>query len=131
MFILIQDILEAGFKVNPQKCVLKPTLVKNHLVFDLNLKEGNLQISPQKAKNGKKRKWSWANCYQRQFDMSKDGLNFRPSKKFFGGIPLSKNLYRHYVPICKRFHSKSWNHLQKVPFDLKEQLREITILLDN
>ncbi len=31
LLILIQDILEAGFKVNQKKCVLEPTQVKNHL----------------------------------------------------------------------------------------------------
>jgi hypothetical protein len=64
LLILIQDILEADFKVNTKKCVLEPTQFINHFGFDLNLKEGKLQISAKKLKMVE-RKRSWANWLQK------------------------------------------------------------------
>ena len=68
--------------------MLEPTQAKNHLSFNLNLKEGKLQISPQKLKMVKK--WVGQVGHQGQFVMQKDGLNFGSGKKFFGGPSIVK-----------------------------------------
>ncbi len=112
---MIQDILEAGFKVNPKKFALEPTQVINHLGFDLNLKEGKLQISHQKLK--KKIKKGVGHL------VTKDNLTYPKMASilsqvriFFRWPSLSKSLYKHNVPICKRFHSKSLESSSKSAF---------------
>ena len=129
LLILIQDILEAGFKVNPKKCVLEPTQVINHLGFSLNLKEGKLQISPQKLKMVKKELGKL---------VTKDNLSCRKMASILGQVRsflVALPFLRAFTDTMCQFVNistqKGWNHQQKVPSNLKDQLKEIKIVLDN
>ena len=52
--VMVTDLVESGFKINVKKSTLVPTQVVTHLGFVLNLKEGKLDLSPQRVKTVKK-----------------------------------------------------------------------------
>lgn len=49
--VVVGDLLESGFKLNLKKCKLEPSQLVEHLGFQLNFKEGKLQIAPKKSKD--------------------------------------------------------------------------------
>ena len=63
--------------------------------------------------------------------MQKDGLNFRSGKKVFGGPSILKAFKDTLWQFVNISTQKGWNHQQKVPSNLKDQLKEIKIVLDN
>ena len=109
LLILIQDILVAGFKVNPKKCVLEPTQVINHLGFSLNLKEGKLQISPQKLKMVKKKELGKL--------VTKENLSCRKMASILGQVRsflVALPFLRAFTDTMCQFVNistqKGWNH---------------------
>ena len=127
--ILIKDILEAGFKVNSKKSVLEPTQNIHHLGFDLNLQEGKLQISPQKLKMVKKELGKL---------VTKDNLSCRKMASILGQVRsflVALPFLRAFTDTMCQFVNvstqKGWNYQQNVPSTLKDQLKEIKIVLDN
>ena len=64
------------------------------------------QITNFKPKNKNGEKGAWQISDQGSIDMPQNGLNFGPSKKFFGSPSLSKGLHRHIMPICKSLRRK-------------------------
>ena len=52
--IMVQDLVEAGFKINLKKSVLEAVQEVLPLGFVLNLKEGTLQLHPQRLKTVRK-----------------------------------------------------------------------------
>jgi hypothetical protein len=127
--ILIQDILEAGFKVNTKKSILEPTQLIHHLGFDLNLQVGKLQISPQKLKMVKKELGKL---------VTKDQLTCRKMASILGQVRsflVALPFLRAFTDTLCQFVNisteKGWNYKQRLPLNLKDQLKEIKDLLDN
>ena len=52
--IVVEDLINSGFKINLKKSQLEPSQIVSHLGFVLNFQDGKLQISPHKLKGIKK-----------------------------------------------------------------------------
>ena len=52
--LVVQDLLDSGFKINSKKSTLETSQVVNHLGFVLNFQEGKVQLVPQKMKGIRK-----------------------------------------------------------------------------
>ena len=52
--MVVEDLMEAGFKLNLKKSKILPSQLGEHLGFQINFQAGKLQITPQKVKGLKK-----------------------------------------------------------------------------
>ena len=127
--MIVEDLLDSGFKINLKKSVLEPTQKVNHLGFVINLADGKLQLVPQKIKGIRK-------------ELGKFLIKKEMSKRQMSAIlgQIRANLLA--LPFLRAFTSSLASFLQEKardPWDskhfispeIKEQLKEIRSLLES
>ena len=97
-----QGHLRSGVQGKLQKVGVGTHPSNPSLRIRLKSPRGKVANLPPKTQDGKERVGKIGN--KGSIDMSKDGLNFRPSTKFSSGPSIFKGFYRHSLPICKHLY---------------------------
>ena len=121
--LVAQDLMEAGFKINVQKSQLEPVQVVTHLGFQLNLKDGKLEVPPHKLKTIRK-------------EIGKvllaESLSCRKMASILGqvrsqlvALPCLRVLTNFLADFSGQHTTQGWDYKVKIPQDLKTQILEL------
>ena len=126
---VVDTLLKAGFKINEKKSLLAPTQNLQHLGFQLDLKNGFLNIGLEKLK-----------MIQREFGKVRvaETLTCRKMASILGCVRsclVALPCLRAFTDQLSRFVNLQtqfgWDHVITIPQALKEQLQELKEILQN
>lgn len=127
--VVVQDLVDSGFKLNLKKCFLEASQVVDHLGFQINFQEGKLQLAPQKVKALRKELGKF---------ITKTNMSKRQLAAILGQVrsnlvamPFLRAFTSLLVGFLKQNASKSWESSHQIPQTLKDQLQDIKLLLQN
>jgi hypothetical protein len=127
--LVVGDLLESGFKLNLKKCKLQPSQLVEHLGFQLNFQLGKLQMPPQKVKGLKKQ----LGKFVKKSEMSKRQVAaiLGQIRSNLVAMPFLRAFTGLLVQFLANTSSHPWDSKHLIPRTIKDQLKEIKILLEN
>jgi hypothetical protein len=125
--IMVDTLLEAGFKINQKKSVLEPTQTVVHLGFVLNLKDGRLEVCPQKLKLVRKELGKLVVCSK--ITCRKMAAILGSVRSFLVALPFLRAFTDTMVELVNLQQTFGWDHQVQIPPSLKSQLGDIKVLL--
>ena len=127
--MVVEDLMEAGFKLNLKKSKLLPSQLVEHLGFQINFQAGKLQITPQKVKGLKKELGKF---------VKKTVMSKRQVAAILGQVRsnlVAMPFLRAFTGLLVKFLAESSNHpwdsKHIIPNTIKDQLKEVKFLLEN
>jgi hypothetical protein len=127
--LVVQDLLESGFKINQKKSILVPSQIVNHLGFVINFQEGKLQISPQKVKGIRKELGKF---------VTKTEMSKRQVAAILGQIRanlLALPFLRAFTTLLVNFlatkSGDSWDSRHIISPEIKGELLQVKTLLES
>ena len=127
--VMVTDLLQAGFKINTKKSVLEAVQEVLHLGFILNFKAGMLQLDPLKIKRVKRELGKIVTAHA--MTIRKMAAILGQVRSFLMALPFLRAFTDQLCLFVKEGEPQGWNSIQKIPKDLKMQLRDIKLLLDS
>jgi hypothetical protein len=125
--MVVQDLLDAGFKLNLAKSELSPSQRVSHLGFVINFLEGKLQLSPQKVKGIRKELGKF---------VKKDDMSKRQVAAILGQIRanlLAMPFLRAFTSLLVAFLAKTggaaWESKHRLSREIKDELSTVKDLL--
>jgi hypothetical protein len=126
--LVLQDLVDSGFKINQKKSSLVPSQVVSHLGFVLNFQEGKLQLSPHKVKGIRKELGKF---------VTKSVMSKRQVAAILGQIRanlLAMPFLRAFTSLLVTFlaekGSAPWESKHQLSQDIKQELATVRVLLD-
>ena len=126
--LVVQDLVESGFKINQKKSSLTPSQKVTHLGFVINFQEGKLQISPHKIKSIRKELGKF---------VTKTEMSKRQVAAILGQVRanlLALPFLRAFTTLLVNFLAEksgdSWNSKHPVSQEIKSELQEIKSVLE-
>ena len=126
---VVQDLLLGGFKINLKKSQLEASQLVEHLGFQINFKEGKLQLPSQKVKGLRKELGKF---------VTKSFMTKRQVSAILGQIrsnliamPFLRAFTSLLVKFLRERNQDPWDSKRQISKDIKDQLKEIKKHLEN
>ena len=126
---VVQDLLLGGFKINLKKSQLEASQLVEHLGFQINFKEGKLQLPSQKVKGLRKELGKF---------VTKSFMTKRQVSAILGQIrsnliamPFLRAFTSLLVKFLRERNQDPWDSKHQISKDIKDQLKEIKKHLEN
>ena len=126
---VVQDLLLGGFKINLKKSQLEASQLVEHLGFQINFKEGKLQLPSQKVKGIRNELGKF---------VTKSFMTKRQVSAILGQIrsnKIAKPFLRAFTSLLVKFlrerNQDPWDSKHQISKDIKDQLKEIKKHLEN
>jgi hypothetical protein len=126
--LVVQDLLDSGFKINSKKSTLEPSQVVNHLGFVLNFQEGKVQLVPQKMKGIRKELGKF---------ITKTEMSKRQISAILGQIranllalPFLRAFTGDLVEFLAKKAQDSWDSKHLISPEIKGELKKVRELLE-
>ena len=127
--VMVHSLLEAGFKINVKKSILKPTQKLSHLGFILNLAQGQLEVCPEKLRLVRRELGKLVT--KQEVTCRKMAAILGCIRSFLLALPFLRAFTDSLVALVNLQQTFGWDHKVLVPAGVKEQLKEIKLLLQN
>jgi hypothetical protein len=126
---VVQDLLLGGFKINLKKSQLEASQMVEHLGFQINFKEGKLQLPSQKVKGLRKELGKF---------VTKSSMTKRQVCAILGQIrsnlvamPFLRAFTSLLVKFLREKSQDPWESRHQISKDIKDQLEDIKKHLQN
>jgi hypothetical protein len=125
--MVVETLLEAGFKINTKKSILTPQQKILHLGILVDLKEGRLEVPPEKLKTirkelGKVVKSDFLSC-------RKIASILGQVRSYLVALPFLRLVTSTLKDFSDQARFQGWDKKILIPQDLKTQLLELNQLL--
>ena len=126
--LVVEDLINSGFKINLKKSQMEPSQKVSHLGFLLNLQQGKLQISPYKLKGIKKELGKF---------VKKTTMSKRQVAAILGQIRanlLALPFLRAFTTLLVNFLAEksgaSWDEKHQLSQEIKEELKVVKTVME-
>ena len=126
--IVVEDLINSGFKINLKKSQLEPSQIVSHLGFVLNFQDGKLQISPHKLKGIKKELGKF---------VTKTSMSKRQVAAILGQVRanlLALPFLRAFTTLLVNFLAEkggaSWDSKHHLSQEIKEELKVVKQVME-
>jgi len=120
---VVESLMQAGFKINLKKSLLQPCQQLTHLGMVINLKDGKLQVPPEKLKTIRKELGKV---------LTKDQLSCRKIASILGQIrsylvalPFLRLVTGQLLRFSLLAQENGWDFPIQIPSSLKEEIKEL------
>ena len=125
---VLLDLEESGMNINVKKSVLTPSQHITHLGFQLNLKEGRLEVPKFKIKSVKKELGKF--LVNTHMTCRKTAAILGQVRSFLAALPFLRAFTDEVMNLANLHKTKGWDAIVKIPPSLRTQVKEIGELLD-
>jgi hypothetical protein len=125
--ILLQDLVSSGLTINFKKSKTSPSQLVDHLGFQMNLAQGNLQVPQAKLKSIRKELGKFIT--QTTMNCRKAAAILGQVRSFLTALPCLRAFTDHLVRFVDQSVHQGWDKKLPIPPIVKDQVQEIGVLL--
>ena len=125
--ILMQDLKSSGMMINHKKSQTQPSQQVEHLGFQIDLNKGVLQVPTPKLKTVRKELGKFLT--QNEMTCRKAAAILGQLRSFLTALPCLRAFSDQLVKLTEKQTVSGWDQKIKIPPELKEQVKDIGVLL--
>ena len=126
---IVQDLTELGLVINTKKSQLEPTQLVQHLGFQLDFKEGRVNVPPEKLKAVRKELGKLIT--KEKMSARKMAAILGTVRSFLTALPFLRAFTDQMRSFVSGHHHFGWDKNRPIPLELQEEVRSIKNLLHN